>query len=115
MRVKSKFLENWLNIICCISSTKQSRSSWRPTFESDGKVISQLIWAPFVMHPEYLTTEMERALHAVSKLAEKMCFKVDCQVGDIQLINNLALLHAHIEASKDKSRSRPLSGFIGVQ
>ncbi len=52
---------------------------------------------------------MERALHAVNKLAEKMCIKVDSQVGDIQLINNLALggNYIHIEASEDKSRSGP--------
>lgn len=75
-------------------------------FERDGKVFSQLIWAPFSAHPEYLTPEMERALHAVNNIARKISIKVDCQPGDIQLINNLAILHAREEFEDSDTQKR---------
>lgn len=63
-------------------------------FSNGDKVIAQLVWAPFVKHPSFMTPERERALTAVNELAKKMCLKVDSKPGDIQLFNNLAMVHA---------------------
>jgi hypothetical protein len=63
-------------------------------FSNGEQIIAQLVWAPFVKQPSYLTPERERALTVVNDLARKMCVKLDSKAGDIQLINNLAMLHA---------------------
>jgi hypothetical protein len=63
-------------------------------FSNGEQVIAQLVWAPFVKHPAYMTPERERALTAVNNLAKKMCIKVHSEAGDIQLFNNLAMVHA---------------------
>ncbi|PSN64619.1 Clavaminate synthase-like protein [Corynespora cassiicola Philippines] len=63
-------------------------------FSNGERVIAQLVWAPFVENPVYMTPERERALTAVNELAKKLCVKLDSQVGDIQLFNNLAMIHA---------------------
>ena len=61
-----------------------------------------------------MTSERERALNAVNDLAKKICIKVDSQVGDIQLINNLAMLHAR-DAFSDSTTQRRHLVRIGVR
>jgi hypothetical protein len=83
-------------------------------FSNGTQVIAQLVWAPFVKNPEYMTPERKRALTAVNDLAKKMCVKIDAQVGDIQLINNLALVHAR-DSFTDTSTQRRHLVRIGVR
>ncbi|KAF3032513.1 hypothetical protein E8E11_002070 [Didymella keratinophila] len=63
-------------------------------FSNGEQVIAQLVWAPFIKNPSYLAPERERALTIVNDLAKKMCVKLDSKAGDIQLVNNLGMLHA---------------------
>ncbi len=61
---------------------------------SQGKVISQIIWAPFLGNPEYLTPGLKRALGAVNRSARAHSITVESQPGDIQLLNNFAVMHS---------------------
>ncbi|KAF2676403.1 Clavaminate synthase-like protein [Lentithecium fluviatile CBS 122367] len=86
-----------------------------PVIFSNGKqVIAQLVWAPFVKRPEYMTAERKRALTTVNDLATKMCVKIDTQVGDIQLMNNLAMIHAR-ESFTDTATKRRHLVRLGIR
>ena len=77
-------------------------------FSNGEQVIAQLVWAPFVKNPSYMTPERERALTAVNDLAKKMCIKIDSEAGDIQLFNNLAMVHARDGFVDSAARRRHL-------
>jgi hypothetical protein len=62
--------------------------------QSNGKVISQIIWAPFLANPQYLTGGLKSALGAVNRAARANSITVDSQPGDIQLLNNFAIMHS---------------------
>lgn len=61
-----------------------------------------------------MTPERERALTVVNELAKKMCIKVDSKVGDIQLFNNLALVHAR-DGFEDSATQRRHLVRLGVR
>ncbi|GME48611.1 Taurine catabolism dioxygenase [Neofusicoccum parvum] len=73
---------------------------------ADGRVMLQLVWQPFVKNPELATPRQLRALGTVQRLAEQNAIRLDQRPGDIQLINNLAVLHtrAKFEDSPDQKR-----------
>jgi len=62
----------------------------------------QLVKAPLLGSPNIprdpsmpnLSSQQMHALDAIQKTAEKFCMRLDRQQGDIQLINNLSILHA---------------------
>ncbi|KAL1634454.1 hypothetical protein SLS58_010650 [Diplodia intermedia] len=74
----------------------------------DGRVILQLVWAPFVANPGLATPAQRLALNAVQQLAEENCMRLDQQPGDIQVINNLAILHTRSAFADSPSRKRHL-------
>ena len=63
-------------------------------FESSGRVLVQLVWQAFKENPDLLTRQQKQALEAVQSIAEEVSIELDHQAGDIQLVNNLAILHA---------------------
>ncbi|KAF2447070.1 Clavaminate synthase-like protein [Karstenula rhodostoma CBS 690.94] len=75
---------------------------------SKGKPMCQLVKAPLLgglyiprdpSMPE-LSKEQMHAIHAVEEVAQKVCAKLDRQQGDIQLINNLSVMHARAAYGK---------------
>jgi len=73
-----------------------------------GKVISQIIWAPFLGNPEYLTSSLKRALGAINRSARANCITVNSQPGDIQLLNNFAVMHSRNGFRDSESERRHL-------
>lgn len=61
---------------------------------ASGRVIAQFVWQPFVEHPELATPEQMRALDKIQRVAEEVCIKLQPRPGDMQFINNFAVLHA---------------------
>ena len=57
-------------------------------------MLVQLVWQAFIESPELLSPAQRRALDTVQRIAEEVCIELDHQAGDIQFVNNLALLHA---------------------
>lgn len=57
-----------------------------------------------------LTPLEEKAIAAVERIAEELCFDIDFDAGDIQLINNYAILHGRtaFEDHTDAARKRYL-------
>ncbi|KAF2017332.1 taurine catabolism dioxygenase TauD [Aaosphaeria arxii CBS 175.79] len=82
-------------------------------FFSKGKPILQLVKAPLLGSPRIprdpsmpsLTTEQMHALEVVEELARKFSTKIDRQVGDIQFIHNLSILHARSAYGANGQRS----------
>lgn len=72
---------------------------------SNGKIISQVIWAPFLANPEYLTGGLKSALGAINRSARANSITVDSQPGDIQLLNNFAIMHSR-QVFKDSEMER---------
>lgn len=75
---------------------------------SKGKPMCQLVKAPLLggIHiprdsnmPD-LSKEQLHAINAVEEVAQKVCTKLDRQKGDIQLINNLSVMHARAAYGK---------------
>lgn len=62
-----------------------------------GRVITQFDWTRSHGHPEAMTAAQGEALHTAQRIAEEICIKLDTEEGDIQFINNLALVHARNE------------------
>ncbi|EKG18552.1 Taurine catabolism dioxygenase TauD/TfdA [Macrophomina phaseolina MS6] len=75
---------------------------------ADGRVIFQMVWQPFVRNPELASTKQLRALGTLQRIAEKNSIKLDHQPGDIQLINNLAILHTRSKFMDSPSQQRHL-------
>lgn len=63
-------------------------------YHSSGRILVQLVWQAFIESPDLLSPAQKRALETVQKIAEQVCLELDHEAGDIQFINNLALLHA---------------------
>lgn len=64
-------------------------------FHESGKVITQVVYKPFEgADKDPLSAEQRWALDKVQETAEEVGIELDRQIGDIQFINNLALLHA---------------------
>ncbi|KAF1977847.1 Clavaminate synthase-like protein [Bimuria novae-zelandiae CBS 107.79] len=71
-------------------------------FFSKGKPMCQLVKAPLLggahipRHPSMpnLSKEQLHAIHVVEETAREVCTQLDRQQGDIQLINNLSVMHA---------------------
>lgn len=84
---------------------------------SKNKPICQLVKAPLLggahiprdpSMPE-LSKEQLHAIHMVEDTAQQVCTQLDRQEGDIQLINNLSIMHARAAYGKtDKPSSRHL-------
>ena len=56
-----------------------------------------------------LSKEQTHAIHMVEEIAQEVCTQLDRQEGDIQLINNLSIMHARAAYGKtDKPSSRHL-------
>jgi Taurine catabolism dioxygenase TauD, TfdA family len=70
------------------------------------RVITHLDWATSLEHPNFKTAAQSDALRTVQRIAEESCMKLDTQEGDIQFINNLALLHASNDFRNTKEKSR---------
>ena len=75
-------------------------------YHSSGRILVQLVWQAFNENPELLSPAQKRALETVQRIAEEVCIELDHEAGDIQFVNNLALLHARnsFEDSSDKAR-----------
>lgn len=75
-------------------------------FEAAGRIICQLVLQPFIDDPSLLTPKQVEAIEVVQAVAEDVCIKLDHQPGDIQIINNFALLHARkaFQDSDEKAR-----------
>lgn len=52
-----------------------------------------------------LSKEQMHAIQAVEELAQKVCTKLDRQQGDIQLVNNLSVMHARAAYGKTEGPS----------
>ncbi|KAF2636394.1 Clavaminate synthase-like protein [Massarina eburnea CBS 473.64] len=82
-------------------------------FFSKGKPICQLVKAPLLGSPRIersasmpaLSKAQLHALAAVETLAKKFATQLDRQQGDIQFVNNLAVLHARAAYGTTKERS----------
>lgn len=86
-------------------------------FFSRGKPMCQLVKAPLLGTPQLprdgsmpdLSAEQIHALEVIENLARRFSTKLDRQQGDIQLINNLSILHARSAyGEKDKPSDRHL-------
>lgn len=54
----------------------------------------QLVWQAFTENSELATPAQWQALETVQGIAEQVSVELDHQAGDIQFVNNLAILHA---------------------
>ncbi|MCJ1422268.1 hypothetical protein MMC29_000148 [Sticta canariensis] len=63
-------------------------------YQSAGRVLVQLVWQPFIEHPSFLSEEQKQALDKVQEIAKRVSIELDHKEGDIQFVNNFALLHA---------------------
>lgn len=84
---------------------------------SKGKPMCQLVKAPLLGSAHIprdpsmpqLSKEQMHAIEAVEETAQKVCTQLDRQQGDIQLINNLSIMHARAAYGKaDKPSTRHL-------
>lgn len=57
-------------------------------------MLVQLVWQAFCENPELLSPTQKRALETVQSIAQEVAIELDHQAGDIQFVNNLAILHA---------------------
>lgn len=73
-------------------------------YQSAGRVLVQLVWQPFIQNPNFLSKEQKQALDAVQEVAEHVSIELDHQAGDIQFVNNLAILHAR-QSFKDSTEN----------
>lgn len=73
-------------------------------YQSAGRVIVQLVWQTFIENPTFLSKEQKHALDTVQEIAEHVSVELDHQAGDIQFVNNLAILHAR-ESFKDSTEN----------
>lgn len=71
----------------------------------DDKVICQLTWNPF-KNSTTLTAAQREAMVKVNDVARQICVKLDHEPGDIQFVNNLALLHARDAYADSGSQKR---------
>lgn len=62
-------------------------------FQNDGRVLCQLVYRIFE-GTNLLSPAQWQALDALERVANENAIELDVQVGDIQLVNNLAILHA---------------------
>lgn len=64
------------------------------------------MWQAFIENPELLSPAQKRALETVQRIAEEVSIELDHQAGDIQFVNNLAILHARnsFRDSPEKAR-----------
>jgi len=62
-------------------------------FEKDGRILCQLVYRVFE-GTTLLNDSQWRALDAFEKCANECAIELDVRPGDIQLVNNLGLLHA---------------------
>ena len=74
-------------------------------FHADGRVIVQLIYRPFLDYG-FSSAAEESALDAVQACAERLCIKLERQPGDLQFVNNFALLHARDKYTDSSSKGR---------
>ncbi|KAF4545852.1 Taurine catabolism dioxygenase [Lasiodiplodia theobromae] len=77
-------------------------------FHKDGRIILQLVRTPFLKNPGLATPAQHFALDTVQQLAEENCIELDQQLGDIQIINNLAILHTRSKFHDSPSQKRHL-------
>lgn len=87
-------------------------------FFSRGKPVCQLVKAPLLGSPQIqrdpsmpnVTERQMYAMHAVQDLAKRFCTKLDRKQGDIQLINNLSIMHAReaYQGTNGKASTRHL-------
>ncbi|KAL5114852.1 hypothetical protein ACEQ8H_007281 [Pleosporales sp. CAS-2024a] len=71
-------------------------------FFSKGKPMCQLVKAPLVGTPlihrdasmPTVSDKQMHAMHAVGELAKRFCVQLDRKQGDVQFVNNLAVMHA---------------------
>ncbi|KAK0647232.1 hypothetical protein DIS24_g7933 [Lasiodiplodia hormozganensis] len=77
-------------------------------FHKDGRIMLQLVWTPFLKNRGLATPAQDFALNTVQQLAEENCIELDQQLGDIQLINNLAILHTRSKFRDSPSQKRHL-------
>ena len=77
-------------------------------YQSAGRVLVQLVWQPFIEHPSFLSKEQKQALDKVQEIAKRVSIELDHQEGDIQFVNNLALLHARKSFKDSTENSRHL-------
>ncbi|KAF1852075.1 Clavaminate synthase-like protein [Cucurbitaria berberidis CBS 394.84] len=85
---------------------------------SKGKPMCQLVKAPLLGTPliqrdpsmPVVTAKQMHAMHAVEELAKRFCTTVDRQRGDIQLFNNLSIMHARgaYRGTNNKASTRHL-------
>ena len=62
-------------------------------FQKDGRVLCQLVYRVFE-GTNLLSERQWKALDTLERIANENAIELDVQVGDIQLVNNLGLLHA---------------------
>lgn len=82
-------------------------------FFSKGRPIVQLVKAPLIGSPRIprdvsmpkLSAKQQYAIEVVERLAKQFCTKLDRQTGDIQLINNLSIMHARSAYGNQSQRS----------
>lgn len=75
-------------------------------YESAGRVLVQLVWQAIIENPELASPEQWRALETVQRIAERVSIELDHQAGDIQFVNNLAILHARNSFTDSPERAR---------
>ncbi|KAE8443232.1 hypothetical protein EG329_002100 [Mollisiaceae sp. DMI_Dod_QoI] len=82
--------------------TREPRVDYRPLiFSIDGTVQIQYVTVPLLGSRDHarpedlpaLTTAQKEALEALQSSAKKMSFELDRELGDIQFVNNLSILH----------------------
>ncbi|KND87487.1 hypothetical protein TOPH_07897 [Tolypocladium ophioglossoides CBS 100239] len=72
----------------------QPETTYTPVlFQKDGRLFCQLVYRIFE-GTNLLTSTQWKALDLLESFANENAIKLDVQVGDIQLVNNFALLHA---------------------
>ncbi len=66
----------------------------------------QLVWQAFIENPELASPEHWRALETVQRIAEQVSIELDHQAGDVQFVNNLAILHARNSFTDSPEKAR---------
>ncbi|KAH0543409.1 hypothetical protein FGG08_002267 [Glutinoglossum americanum] len=102
--------------------TREPRVDHRPLiFSVDNKVQIQYVTVPLLGsrdHPRpgnipALTASQKKALGVFQSAAERVSFELDRELGDIQFVNNLSILHGRTAFATETSDSR-ISAYTNV-
>jgi len=77
-------------------------------FHHDGKVIIQMVYKPFEEDPSLISNVQKEAMASVEQVAKDIGIELDSQVGDIQFVNNYAILHSRDKFEDSAENNRHL-------